>query len=438
MNALLFEEQKRFEKIAVNSLYFSLALVIFSGQGMFLNNSIFAYEANIAQTVYMNTAIPPGNIPTPTNIDKNVSLLTDNNKWEQSIRKKYRNTFISTVEPGVVHVKLTKYINSQPVKINIVEINRQINPNIELAPSLASDQLAKKATVRTIAAKNNSIVAINGTFFKPQTGVPLGTLMIDKKILTGPIYNRVAMGVGKDDFKMARMELDAKLISPETSITIDNINQPRMLMTHTLVYTKDWGQYSPPTPKYGTQIAIENNKIIKISDGSVEIPKDGYVISGPKQKLEPFFNATSVQLDIKTTPNWENVEHIISGGPYLVKEDQVFVDIADQKLNSIGGKNPRTAIGYTKDNNLILVTIDGREETSVGMNLYDLAKFMKSIGCQNAMNLDGGGSSVMYIKGKIVNTPSIKGGIALSNAFTVSINPAQTQISYNDKEEDKK
>ena len=140
-------------------------------------------------------------------------------------------------------------------------------------------------------------------------------------------------------------------------------------------------------------------------------------------------------MDIKTTPNWENVEHIISGGPYLVKEDQLYVDTQAQKLNAISGKNPRTAIGYTKDENLILVTIDGREESSVGMNLYDLAKLMKSIGCTNAMNLDGGGSSVMYVKGKIVNTPSIKGGIAISNAFTVSINASQTQISYTEKDE---
>ncbi len=433
MNALLLEEQKRFEKIAVNSFYFSLALVIFSGHNMFLNNSMLAHEVNIAQTVYMGTTIQPPKIP--TKIDNEVSLAAEKTKWENSLKQKYKNSAITTVEPGVVHVRLTKYINSQPVKINIVEVNRKINPDIELSPSLASDKLAKKASVRTIAQKNNSIVAINGTFFKPQTGVPLGTLMIDKKILTGPIYNRVAMGIGKEDFKMARVELDAKLITDKSTLNIDNINQPRMLMTHTLVYTKDWGQYSPPPPKYGTLLVIENNKIIKIADGSVEIPKEGYVISGPKQKLEPFFNATSVQMDIKTTPNWENVEHIISGGPYLVKEDQLYVDTQAQKLNAISGKNPRTAIGYTKDENLILVTIDGREESSVGMNLYDLAKLMKSIGCTNAMNLDGGGSSVMYVKGKIVNTPSIKGGIAISNAFTVSINASQTQISYTEKDE---
>lgn len=91
-----------------------------------------------------------------------------------------------------------------------------------------------------------------------------------------------------------------------------------------------------------------------------------------------------------------------------------------QKLGSIGGKNPRSAIGYTEDNNLILVAVDGREGSSVGMTLMQLANFMKSAGCVNAMNLDGGGSTVMYVDGKVVNNPQVKGGIALSNAIVLS------------------
>lgn len=430
MNALLVEEQKRFEKIAANSLYLTLALAIFSGQGMFINNSIFASEPNLAQTAYLNANVKMENLQ--SNVQEQINFLNEKNKWDMSIRQKYKGTTVTTVESGVIHVKLTKYINSQPIKINVIEINRKLNPNIELTPTLASQTLARKASIRTIAQKNNSIVAVNGTFFKPQTGVPLGALMIDKKLITGPVYDRVAMGIGKDEFHMSRLKINGSLKSEDSTVEINNINQPRMLATYVIAYTRDWGETAPPPPKYGTAIAIENDKIIKISDGSIEIPQDGYVISGPKQKLEPFFNAKSVQVNIKTDPNWENVEHIISGGPYLVRDSKVYVDVTDQKLTSISGKNPRTAVGYTADNHLILVTVDGREATSVGMNIYDLAKFMKSIGCTNAMNLDGGGSSVMYIKGNIVNNPSIKGGAAISNAFTVSLPP--TAISYRDEE----
>ena len=91
-----------------------------------------------------------------------------------------------------------------------------------------------------------------------------------------------------------------------------------------------------------------------------------------------------------------------------------------QKLGSVGGKNPRTAIGYTKDNEMIMVAVDGREGSSVGMTLMQLANFMKSLGCVNAMNLDGGGSTVMYVNGQVVNRPQVRGGITLSNALVLS------------------
>ena len=68
-----------------------------------------------------------------------------------------------------------------------------------------------------------------------------------------------------------------------------------------------------------------------------------------------------------------------------------------------------------------MVAVDGREGSSIGMTLRELAGFMQSIGCVNAMNLDGGGSTVMYVNGKVVNMPKVKGGIALSNALTIDL-----------------
>ena len=66
-----------------------------------------------------------------------------------------------------------------------------------------------------------------------------------------------------------------------------------------------------------------------------------------------------------------------------------------------------------------MVTIDGREQKSVGAGLFELAKIMKSFECQYAMNLDGGGSSTMQVGGQVVNTPSVKGGIAGSNSLAL-------------------
>ena len=393
------------------------ALVVLTNN-FFKSPPIIAKEVRLAQGSVVSPLLE--NTRAKEDI-KELTIEEQATNFNNSVRNRYKNSMIYDVALGVKHIKLTKTINGRPVRINVVEINQKLNPNLQINPQLSSSRLASKSTITTLARKNNSLVAINGTYFKPQTGVPLGTLMINGKIYTGPIYNRVAMGIFDEGFDMARLELIAQVKSFKGNLKVDNINQPRMLSTHVIVYTPEWGSFAPPSPKYGKQIAVENGKIVSIGTQTMPIPHNGYVIVGPDERLSKLYRAKHVDLDIKTIPNWDNVKHIISGGPYLVKNGEVFVDMTEQKLGAIGGKNPRTAIGYTQDGNFIMVAVDGREGASVGLTLKELAWFMKSIGCINAMNLDGGGSTVMYVKGRVVNMPKVKGGIALSNALTIDL-----------------
>jgi exopolysaccharide biosynthesis protein len=70
-------------------------------------------------------------------------------------------------------------------------------------------------------------------------------------------------------------------------------------------------------------------------------------------------------------------------------------------------RHPRTAIGWRADGTLVLVVVDGRQpRISVGMTINELAHLMLDLGCVEAINLDGGGSSTMVIRNKIVNNPS--------------------------------
>lgn len=350
-----------------------------------------------------------------------ISPETRQKNFDLMIKQKFPKAIVNDVTDGVKHIKLTKYYSGRPVRINVVEVDFNLAKDLELTPALSSSQnLKSRRTITTIAKNNNAIVALNGTYFKPQTGVPLGTLMIDEKMYTGPIYDRVAMGIFDDGFDIARVQFTSTVKGSGHTINVNNINQPRMLSTHVIVYTPEWGKYSPYAPKYGVGLLVVDDKIVKASANPIQIPDNGYVISGPKKQLYPLLEKKKVKLDIKTTPEWKGVKHIISGGPYLVKNGEVFVDMTAQKLGSIGGRNPRSAIGYTADNNFILVAVDGREGSSIGMTLMELANFMKSIGCVNAMNLDGGGSTVMYVNGQVVNKPQVRGGIPLSNAIILS------------------
>lgn len=341
--------------------------------------------------------------------------------FDQKMSVKYSGLKVNNVADGIKHVKMVNYYGGRPVRINIVEMNQEIAKDYEVMPAMASNYtLHHKTTLRTIAGRTNSIVAINGGFFKPQSGIPLGTLMIDGKIYTGPVYNRVALGIFENGYDVSRVEFDGVIRGNNTEIKIDNINQPRMLSSYVLAYTRDWGKYAPVSPKDGVQLQISGNRIISASANPLLIPSDGYVLVGPKEKLSALFGAPEIEIELGLSPKWDNVKHIISGGPYLVKNGNVYVDVSEEKLLAIGGRNPRSAIGYTKDNDLIIVAVDGREGSSVGLTLNELASLMKSLGCVNAINLDGGGSTVMYVNGSIVNSPPQPGGIALSNAVVIS------------------
>ncbi len=99
----------------------------------------------------------------------------------------------------------------------------------------------------------------------------------------------------------------------------------------------------------------------------------------------------------------------IGGGPTLVKNGTVNITY-DQEVffgSGVGSTNrdPRTVLGYTADKHVIMMVIDGRQVDSEGLSLPEAADLMVSLGCVEAMNLDGGGSSQMAIGNQLVNLP---------------------------------
>lgn len=418
MDTLFYAENRL--KLIESAISCSIIGVLVFSQALLFNAPLFADDIKIAQLNSPALSIDTGQVR--DKILNEFSMERRAQNFDETIKLKYPNAFIADVDRGIKHIKLKKYYDGRPVRINVVEIDLKLADDFELKPALSStsNNLKSRRTITTIAKNTNSIVAINGTYFKPQTGVPLGTLMIDGKMYTGPVYDRVAMGIFDKGFDMARVQFNSFLKTSKNTVKVDNMNQPRMLSTHVLAYSNDWGKTSPASPKYGFQIAIKDNKVVGASYSSLTIPEGGFVIVGPAKLLRPLSYEKKVELEIGTTPDWKNVKHIISGGPYLVKNSEVFVDMTAQRLGSVGGKNPRTAIGYTKDNRMIMVAVDGREGSSVGMTLIQLGGFMKSLGCVNAMNLDGGGSTVMYVNGQVVNKPQVRGGITISNALVLS------------------
>lgn len=354
-------------------------------------------------------------------------------QFEKNIANKYKTKYIYYPADGIAHIKKIKYINSKPIKINIVEINTKVNKNLIIKPKTANKKLNSKTSVRKMAQSENAIIAINAGYFKPQTGVPLGALVIDGKVLTGPIYNRVGIGFYENQdgvsYAMDKVGLEIFAYTASNTLKIDNINQPRMSQAYTLLYTSEWGNISPVPPKDGYNMLIQNNKITKISANPIPIGENEFVISSSKEKISAFAKEKDVKLIQNITGQLKNADHIIAAGPYLVKNSEVFVDIKTQKFQAIAGKNPRSAIGYTNDGTLIIVTVDGREQSSVGMTLNELAYLMKSLGCKDAMNFDGGSSSALFVKNRIVNDALNKEGALVSNSLIIKETEENVQIS---------
>lgn len=97
---------------------------------------------------------------------------------------------------------------------------------------------------------------------------------------------------------------------------------------------------------------------------------------------------------------------VLLTGPLLIDKGQA-IPLADRPFNT--NRHPRTCACVTADKRLLLLTVDGRTDQSQGMSLPELTSLLQSLDCYNAVNLDGGGSTTMWIAGKaengIVNMP---------------------------------
>jgi hypothetical protein len=110
---------------------------------------------------------------------------------------------------------------------------------------------------------------------------------------------------------------------------------------------------------------------------------------------------------------------VVSGSADIL--DNGVIQYAANCNDDLCMKNPRTAVGITATGGIIIMVVDGRSAGSYGLTLYQLGKEMKALGAVNAVNLDGGGSATMWIKGLgVVNHPTDSTGERpVSNAIVI-------------------
>lgn len=115
----------------------------------------------------------------------------------------------------------------------------------------------------------------------------------------------------------------------------------------------------------------------------------------------------------------------IGGGPMLIKNGNINITFNQEVFWGSGVsrdiQDPRTALGYTNNNHIIMFVADGRSNLSYGVTIDELATIMKSLGCVEAINLDGGGSTQMAVGSNLVNAPSDGTERPLVTIFAVTL-----------------
>lgn len=287
----------------------------------------------------------------------------------------------------------------------------------------AMDEVAGAETTSSMAARHGALAAINGGYFRTTgitRGEPVGVLAINGKILSEAVRNRAALAARDEGNRIraaiAHFTITAELrVAGKMARAIDGFNRPRE-KDELIVFTPEFHRTTLTEPD-GIEVVVQRNRVVGVFDGagSLLIPPGGWVISanaGARNWVRTYLRR-GLRVEIKAQTKSESPisftpDFILGGGPQLISSGrQVFAAEAERYSESLyRQRHPRTAIGWRADGRLVLITVDGRQKQSVGMTMEELAALMLELGCVEAMNLDGGGSTAMVVKNKVVNHPS--------------------------------
>lgn len=334
-------------------------------------------------------------------IDKQIKIKPIKKQASNSKPAQFYNVKNKTgrqLAPGVTY----KVIKNK-MRINLIDIDMS-RSSVQMRPIVPSYNFGSLKDVRDHSRDSGAIAAINANYFK-KDGVPLGTVMIDGEWVSGPLYDRVALGFTRGGYaRIARLGLHGVLhtsIPGHETIWINNINQPRRTGSRCILYTRRWGA-KVSLPYDGTLVAIDaQGRVVDKALKQISIPYGGMVVADSKASaIAALSLGDQVKATWQTTPgNWQNIHQAISGGPILIQNGKIAFDLKSEHFpsNWTGSQiTRRTACGITADDHLLMATFEGPH------TLYDVAKFFVSQNCIEAMNLDGGGSTTMVVDGNTV------------------------------------
>lgn len=345
------------------------------------------------------------------------------------------------LHPGVEYAQVEHKLGSDPVKINLLRLDLK---KVRLDVHHALDKAIGLETTSSIATRKGAVAAINAGFFRLDksewAGDAAGVLQIDGRLISESLNRRIAIGItnGSKRTRILFGHINAYAgIGYYRNGTRDfnGINR-EMKPGEIVLFTPEFG-VTPAVEKDQTEIVFRGCDVgcqtadIVVGRGGTTVPANGYVVAiSPtadstyfvehfqKEKGKPLTEHTSIFPVYTTNPGsndrrFRKVEDITNGVPQLIKNGKIDITWEQEKASRSFAetRHPRTAVAKLKDGKFLMMTVDGRQPgVSVGMSLQELAEYLFSLGAVDAMNLDGGGSTTMFLDGKVVNKPSDPSG----------------------------
>jgi hypothetical protein len=311
-------------------------------------------------------------------------------------------------------------------------------PRIDVA--LSNDALPGHERTSRMAKRHQAVAGINGDFGTP-SGRPSHTFAEDGDL-------KQVSFAGAPSFTMTADEQQTTFAPPQETVTAAgqntwpiqrwNFGAPRF--TDISAFTPAGGTLEVPPPNAcaarllpvsGRRWAPNNSgvqvdyTVNEVACSTIPMALNGGVVLAARPGSNGAILIGSLTAGEIVTLTWSigvpSVLDTMGGFPLLLEGGAV---VAENCSNSFCKRHPRTAIGVTPSGLILMVVVDGRRKDSKGVTLVRLARIMQGLGASFAMNLDGGGSSTMVVKGKkgglqVVNEPSDGSQRKVSSAVLV-------------------
>lgn len=261
--------------------------------------------------------------------------------------------------PASVHIYFTDQpIDTSPFRAYYLIADLK-DKNLEFTADTGSDR--RLTPTKFYERNDKALVVINCTFFSFETNRSLSVVIKDGKLLS---WDRRIVKGSKDTNSLYRPFLSAIGINKDRKADVAWIKSDTT---------------------NGTTFAAQNP-----------------VLNGGLYFIQRRGSTESTVIDPNDFKVWD-VQTAVGGGPALLQKGKIRITNEEEMRftgKAINDKHPRTAMGYTKNGKLIILIIEGRNKNAGGATLGQEAQIFKDLGCWEALNLDGGGSSCMLVNGK--------------------------------------